>query len=47
MEEILGMKAGLNPDQQVKVQTLWQNDTDEDHNFLDLKKNVCGDIPDN
>ena len=22
MEEILGMKAGLNPDQQVKVQTL-------------------------
>ena len=23
MEEILGMKAGLNPDQQVKVQTLW------------------------
>ena len=23
MEEILGMKAGLNPDQQVKVQTCW------------------------
>ena len=23
MEEILGMKAGLNPDQQVKVQTWW------------------------
>ena len=23
MEEILGMKAGLNPDQQVEVQTCW------------------------
>ena len=42
MEEILGMQCGLNPDQQVKVQTCWLNDKDKDENLMDLKKNVWG-----